>query len=195
MHLCNINNKINIYFTLYQKLGTMYHSQLQVRILHTWPMMQPVTLSKLSLHCQQSFHLWQEDMCDIQVLDPAELMILRWTALYLAEERPLLHRILAAGGHMLSHGLLDLEGLATVMTQEHLIWCWPVQTMDSSGVLHQTLFGGIVLVTLMVIWVPETLGAALSHAPSASSGWPTAYYSSHKETAQPRCTSMHFLRW
>ena len=57
----------------------------------------------------------------IQVLDPAEWMILGWTALYLAEERHLLVRILAAGGHMLPHGLLDLEGLGTVRTQEHLI--------------------------------------------------------------------------
>ena len=75
----------------------------------------------------------------IQVLDPVEQMILGWTALYTAEERPLLGMILAAGGHMLPHGLLDFEGLATVRTQEHLIWCWPVWTMDSSDVLPQSL--------------------------------------------------------
>ena len=85
----------------------------------------------------------------IQVLDMAEQMIPGWTALYQTEERPFLGRILAAGGHMLPHGLLDFEHFATVRTQEHLIRCWPVQTMDSSDVLPQSLFAGIVLVTLV----------------------------------------------
>ena len=85
----------------------------------------------------------------IQVLDSAEWMILGWTALYPTEERPFPGRILAAGGHMLPHGLLDFECFATVRTQEHLIWCWPVWTMDSSDMFPQSLFGGIVLVTLV----------------------------------------------
>ena len=85
----------------------------------------------------------------IQVLDAAEQMVLGWPALCLTEEKPFAGRILAAGGHMFPHGLLDLERFATVRAEEHLIWCRPIQTMNSSSVLPELLFGGIVLVTLV----------------------------------------------
>ena len=62
------------------------------------------------------------------------------------------------------HRLLHIVGLGTIMTQEHLILCWPIWTMDSPGVLPQTLFGGTALVTLFTR-IPGALDEALLMIP------------------------------
>ena len=85
----------------------------------------------------------------IQILHPTEGMITGLTPLYLAEERPLLSRILATGSSMLSHGLLDFVLLSTMWTDENLIWCRLIRTMSDSCMLSQSLFCCVLLTTLL----------------------------------------------
>ena len=85
----------------------------------------------------------------IQILHPTEGMVMGLTPLHLAEEGPLLSRILTTGSSMLSHGFLDPVLLCTMWTDENPIWCRLFGTMNDSCMLSQSLFHHILLTTLL----------------------------------------------
>ena len=85
----------------------------------------------------------------MQILHPTEGMIMGLTPLHLAEEGPLLIRILSTGSSMLSHGFLDLVLLCTMWTDENLIWHRLFRTMSDSCMMSQSLFHCILPTTLL----------------------------------------------
>ena len=120
----------------------------------------------------------------IQVLDPAEWMILGWTTLYTAEEKALSYQ---DSGCRWSH--------APSWTS----WPWRPCHSEDTGTPHPVLacpaHGQLWCVASAPVWWHSpchighmrtwNLGCSPSHAPSASSGWPTACHSSNRKLLTP----------
>ena len=119
-----------------------------------WPPREPVplqiTISQITkAHCHHSLQPWQESHMGIQILHSTEGMVMGFTPLHPAEERPPFIRILATGSSMFSHGLLDPKPFCTIWTDEDLIWPRLFRTVSDSCMLSQSLLHHILPTTLL----------------------------------------------